>query len=140
MDPNIGCTIDATGEDCEDYIMRRGECDVDVAYMYKASNIGTKCEHITNAKSLITTSFSSDSNDISLDGFTDSELLFCPGQELEITQVIEQNLCDEVGVGLAGEEVDFELSLNNIPGNTKAGFIKFPLPNTLTAPPAPAPL
>ena len=140
MDPNIVCTIHATGESCEDYIKRGDVCDVDVAYTYMTSNIGTKCEHIVNAKSLIITSFSSDANDIPLDGFTDSELLFCPGQKLEINQVIEQNLCDEVGRGLAGEEVDFELTLNNIQDKTKAGFIRFPIPNTLTAPPTPVPL
>ncbi len=124
--PRIVCIIEATGEDCNDYLTRGAtgdSCIVDVIYEYLVSNTGTKCERLLEAKSDITIpppDFNLQSIGIPLADFSESELLFCPEDVLLLSQPTEQDLCAK-----ANKEVDFEVTLNSLSNDAKRGSIVF---------------
>jgi hypothetical protein len=97
-------------------------CEVSVVYGYTVENIGNKCEPIT---SVVATIDKTKDSRIPV-----SDWQFCPGQTKALTDERDQeDLC-----AMAGNEIGFELALNNDDGFLGEALYVVPTPATITPP------
>ncbi len=138
MGSTVECFVESTpNQSCQDYIIQSNgladTCTVGVLYQYVVKITGTKCEEVTS----INSSIISDGNSgvpfsIPIGGWSASERLFCPGEEVTIRQPIEENLCAR-----AGKEVGFRVQINDEADTEEIGVISFLVANEETGPETP---
>ena len=137
MDYLVKCELQSNGNEFQTYIGQLGSistCNVDVSYKFVATNSGTKCEYINSIDVTIYGNDVVGPVPINLDYWSELDRYFCPGETLNISLDMEENLCE-----LAGNELGFELMINNETDPSKIGFISFPIESSLTYPPTVAP-
>jgi|EP01083_Nonionella_stella_P034990 hypothetical protein len=123
----VTCRIKETLESCEDYIANLPAetpefCQVDVQYGYTVVNTGDKCESINKVIPTV--------NESDLPNIAPADWNFCPDQTRVLYGEKFEDLC-----ALAGEEIGFELALNDVEEEAKGAYYVFPIPNVITAPP-----